>query len=311
MEINAVRPDVISRLHVEGISANEEIIIVPIGDIHYENAGCDLKALRETIAFVKETPRCFAIVMGDVIDGIAINDKRYFDGVARDYKDESIWQDICYEIAREFFPIREKIAGIHGGNHEKAVAKRCQFDATQAIVDRLNDHLVPKELKPSEARVHLERLSDGRVDGGIRNLRYCAITRFSAQRRGQSKDHGRAFLDVWSHHGAGGGGTNGAKINKLEKAMDIMDAGLFLMGHVHSQVASTRTMLRLNRNSELEEVKKKFIVAASYLRSYEVGRRDDYSEQGMANPATIGLSYARWRPFVGAHIVNRLTIVQE
>ena len=49
---------------------NAEYIIRPIGDIHIGNVNCDIKKLDEVIEYLRKTPNCLCIGMGDYIENI-------------------------------------------------------------------------------------------------------------------------------------------------------------------------------------------------------------------------------------------------
>jgi UDP-2,3-diacylglucosamine pyrophosphatase LpxH len=305
MELNVQPPQVVSKLRLVAQHNGDTFYVVPIGDIHWENRGSDKAALRKTIAFIRDTPNCLALIMGDVLDAIPHDDKRYHPGVARvEYLEEmeSIWQGAVYKLAQELLPIRDKIIGIHTGNHEKVVAKRFHFDITKYLCDILNEDLIPKKLPLADKAAYLLKLSNYGCQiepRAVRNLRYCAVTRLHfgiAYDKKMARD-----IDIWSHHGSGGGRKEGAAMNRIIEAQTIFEgADIYIMGHVHKEMSATRAFLYLNRLGDLKAVERKFVVAPSYLRSYEVGRRDDYAEQLMMSPATIGHVTIEIKPFIGA-----------
>ena len=49
---------------------SDEYIIRPLGDIHIGNENCDIKKLDEVIEYIRKTPNCLCIGMGDYIENI-------------------------------------------------------------------------------------------------------------------------------------------------------------------------------------------------------------------------------------------------
>jgi len=85
-------------------------------------------------------------------------------------------------------------------------------------------------------------------------------------------EHHAHNLDVWAHHGLGGGRTLGASINKLEQMYGLSTARINLMGHDHKKQIALRnrfTLMHVNNGSvTLEDQKVLLARTGSFLKGY-------------------------------------------
>jgi hypothetical protein len=302
MEINLSRDwREMAKTNIPVYSIKDEWTLYPIGDIHYENKGCDRVALRKTIRAIQENPRALAIIMGDCFDGIPRDDKRFRPNISDfDTSRESIWQDAVMALADELRPIRDKILGVHMGNHEMTILTRYDVDLIKMLVDDLNNDLVSAQITgPLERRAWLHKLSHGNHPRAVRYYDYCAMTRLRFMyKKTETEKSSSNFVTIWSHHGSGGGNTEGAALNKLVQQPVNFVADVYISGHHHKTPSTKTSLLYLDETGRLREKKRVFVKAPSYLRSYEVGR-SDYAERSLHSPAYIGHSAVLIKPFNG------------
>lgn len=187
--------------------------LVPIGDIHLGNAGCDEERLGELIKWIEKTENVMWLGMGDLADCIVSSDAKRFDiETIADwlYKSERI-QDIAVaqfeKLEKMFAPIAHKCLGLLYGNHEKEILKRHHIDLIRNLCQSLN----------------------------VENLGYEAMIRLSfEQKLKKGKGHSMSHT-IHAEHGYGGGRRPGAKINKIDMRDLGYDADIYLMGHVHEK----------------------------------------------------------------------------
>ena len=86
------------------------------------------------------------------------------------------------------------------------------------------------------------------------------------------------------------------KINKLKQLVDMVDADLVMMGHVHEQFA--KAFLRLSPNENCTEIGQRItmgLITGTYLRTYAQGFTG-YGEVRGYSPTTLGATRARYIP---------------
>lgn len=112
-------------------------------------------------------------------------------------------------------------------------------------------------------------------------------------------------INIWAHHGQGGGALAGSASNRLEKAILGFDADLFLMGHTHTRGAIPRDRVYPVWGPVKGQLKHKTIYVVncgSYLKGYqEESKRNGrpnggYPEQGMMNPLALGSPHIWLKP---------------
>ena len=241
-------------------SRTSRFYLIPIGDIHLGNRGCDIAELRRLIQWVKDNKDVYWIGMGDYCDCINYTDPR-FDPQTVDDKYSSVHLDKNIQLQTEDFihlirPIADKCLGLHRGNHEEEIRRRYIWDIM---------HEVHKEYP------------------GIKMLEDTAITRLMFHRRRHT-----VGIDVFSQHGRVGGMKGGNKINRLEDMIGYIDADIYLMAHAHIKTTEMKTQLFMNGKMHL--CKRKIIlgVTGSFLRGYMDGN-SSYVEKAMLPPTDLGV----------------------
>jgi hypothetical protein len=105
-----------------------------------------------------------------------------------------------------------------------------------------------------------------------------------------------ARLRCFIHHGMGAANTAGGKINKLKQLVDMVEADLVMLGHVHEQFA--KAFIRLQPDETCTEIGSKItmgLITGSYLKTYASGYTG-YGEVGGYAPTTMGATRARYCP---------------
>jgi hypothetical protein len=97
-------------------------------------------------------------------------------------------------------------------------------------------------------------------------------------------------VDIWAHHGLGGGRTQGASINKLEQMIKAAHADIYLMGHDHKKHIAMQSRLELTDSKKHVRLHNKKILMArtgGFLRGYENNIKS-YIAEGAFSPTDIG-----------------------
>ena len=93
--------------------------LVLMGDTHEGAAAQHRSGLLETIAYIHDTPNTFGAHLGDWLEAITVDDKRY----TVEETTEPIPLMQAYGAADAFRPIKDKMLAALWGNHEKTLQK--------------------------------------------------------------------------------------------------------------------------------------------------------------------------------------------
>ena len=224
--------------------------LVCISDAHIGDPQANEQALMEQIRYVEDTPNCYAIVNGDIMNNATKSSP------SDTYTEVMSPMEQIVKAVMLLKPISDKILAITQGNHERRTAKESGVDLMKIIAMEL-----------------------GLVDKYSEGMAYLFI-RFGEQ---SSHDHFRKVLyTILVTHGNGGGRTVGAKANRLADLVSIADADIYLYGHTHNNIAFKEGFMRVNwRTYSLEMVDRLFVNSGAFL---DWG---GYAEQAQYRPSVI------------------------
>lgn len=209
-------------------SKSDKFSIIPLGDCHVGNRGCEKQRLYDMVQWIKEKENCYWIGMGDYIDCINYTDKR-FDPCTVDDK-YLVNLSNCVpmqveDIIRIFRPIKDKCIGLHRGNHEEKIRLNYHFDIM---------HEFKKEFD-------VPLLDDS------------AYTRLRFKRENSNE---KDVFNIFSMHGRVGGRKGGNKINWLEDLISYVDADIYLIAHAHIKASELKTQLVGDNRNHIKQKKK-------------------------------------------------------
>lgn len=233
--------------------------IIPLGDVHLGNAGCDVDKFQRQIRWIAENKKCFWIGMGDYVDAINYSDKRFDQNtVAEPYRSDMmncVTRQID-DIKKMLDPIMPKCLGMLRGNHEEKIRRAYHHDL---IYEFWREY-------------HMPILNDA------------AIIRLSF-----NDLYGkRRSFDFFCTHGNVGGRKSGAKLNRLEDLIGYIDADVYLIAHSHMKATSCRSVLFMNDAHVLKHKKKVMAVTGCFLNGYTEGV-GSYIEKWMYPPTSTGV----------------------
>ena len=268
----------------------EPVFIHVFSDIHRAAAGCDIAQLRSDINRLKHSvekkgEQHYWLGGGDWINGIGPKDKRLDSAAIAPAFQKFVGDDLfgaeAHSIASEFRKIRDYGIGIGTGNHEDAVARHGEFNPSKRIAAALE----------------------------LPYLGYSAVIRFCIRKGTRSLG---SCIAYW-HHGKGAAASKGGKVNMLFGMRDVIEADVYIVGHVHEPIDFPESRLSVPHAGKmrLKERDLVFINSGTYLKAYEtVGAaqkpftydeerqvRSDYAEKKAYRPSVIG--HNGWRMTVG------------
>jgi predicted phosphodiesterase len=229
----------------------EKIEIHPLSDLHIGDRNCDYKSILERIEYIKNTPNCYCILDGDLMD-MAISSS-----IGDTYGASIQPMEQLKHCVRLFEPIKDKILAVLPGNHEHRIYKTDGLDITSLMCSQL----------------------------GIAD-RYSSTTALVFVRFGKEKKHGRPQLyTIYVTHGSGGGRREGGKINRLADLSAIVDADIYVMGHTHLPVTFKEAYFRVSgSNSSVAMVDKLFVNTAASLEYGGYGDTQGYKPASLQSP---------------------------
>lgn len=243
---------------------------LPIGDLHtgdpegiggnYINEkekrvyNRETLALDKMIAWILSVPNAYVFGMGDWLD-VAIKNS------IANTQDQKYNLDTGPEyLYQKFYPLAQsgQLIGIFDGNHCERIIRQGAKSPMKALAERLGVTYFPNECAYLFWRV-------GNGSGG-------------------KGDKYRPFnYTMLLHHGRGGGRTPGGKLNKVWQLRDMAPADIYVMGHVHGEIAY-KDMYPVPdiRNSKLNTTKRYYLASGCWLGWAS------YAKIGMYGMSTIG-----------------------
>lgn len=206
------------------------------------------RAWQDFLTYAKKQKNALFLGLGDYTDGVStserivLNDPGLHDTTKRTLDD--VYKGVSRTLGNELGFMRGRCLGLIGGNHYFA------FPDGQTT-----DHLLAHQLGCRFLGVS----SLLRVVFNFGNKRY-------------------AYLDIFAHHGKGGGSLPGSQFNTIEKMAQTAEADIYLMGHTHAKgCIPSSPRLRLMSTSHkpyihLEERTPWLGRTGSFLKAYEPDR---------------------------------------
>lgn len=257
-----------------------------LADIHIGNRSIARGKFEEDLATIKDDPFSFWFGGGDYADCISVSDKRFHpDSVDENVKVKDLGmlgKRLLTEFKDYVMPIRHKCLGLLMGNHEKQyMGMKEQEDLHGWLCTELE---VPNLTYSCLTDITFEKVPR---------------TRVPVLWKGLGADDGltRATFRFFLHHGAGFANTPGGKLNRLIKFMQAFDADIFMVGHVHDQIAKRIPSVGADRNcTKLVQKEKIGIVTGSYLKTYAEDTTS-YGEQRGYDPVPLGARWVAIKPY--------------
>ena len=249
----------------ERYKSGQTFRLIPLGDVHLGNANCDTKALWKTVLDIKQDKQARWIGMGDMVESIAPNDKRWSAGgidvkIVNLASQDRIGDVYVEKVADILNHIADKCWAYGDGNHEDKFNAAYYTNLGVRILDQI-----------------------GRPECYVG---WSGITRVVFEHASGTM---RTALYVYHSHGYQAGRKDGAKVNGLDDLMGYIDGcHIYLQGHSHSRLVKTKTKLGWNPSFTRERAQTCFGAhTGSFLRTYQEGH-SAYGERAGYPPVPIG-----------------------
>jgi predicted phosphodiesterase len=213
-----------------------------LSDMHLGDAHADIPTLKSIINFIKDTPECYCILLGDILNTALKNSKS-------DIYSESLNVEQAQDLAMELLsPIKDKILAMSPGNHENRVWREVGVDLSLWLARRLNLETV------------------------YRNNGIALTIQF-----GEDVNGNPFRLNVFGQHGAYGGGRKlGSAMNALEDLDGIVgNADIYIRAHTHQPIQGSRNIFLFDDKGNVHRGTKYYFNSPSVMNyggyAYEKG----------------------------------------
>jgi len=213
----------------------DQIEILPLADLHIGDIHSDGKKINEWLAYIKDTPNCFTILNGDLMN-TAIKTS-----VSDTYLETLTPMEQLKQCVKLFEPLREKILLITQGNHEVRIAKNDSIDVTELFATQLQ---LSDRYSPASAMLFVQ----------------------FGKKTGHHSEQPMLYT-IYCVHGSGAGGRKeGGKINRLAELANIIDADCYVMSHTHLPAIMRNSFYRVDtRHCTTTKVDRLFLNTSSTL----------------------------------------------
>lgn len=237
--------------------------LFPFFDSHLGARECSESALIRKVEECASLGKLgLALGGGDWLDCITHNDKRFsMNGLANWVSKSNIVESQRQRAKEIFTPIRGQLLGVGTGNHEEQIHAFHDNDVSRNIASDLG---VP----------------------------YAGYQTFYLLRfkRGGKFTH-TVKIHVW--HGSGAAQTEGARLARLTRLVNDIEADIYLMGHLHTITTYTPDRLTVE-NGRVRSIRLAAAICGSWLKTYNQAKNGDiqdptYGEQKGYKPSRIGM----------------------
>jgi len=275
-----------SRLILYG-DKNASFSLYDIADIHFGNRACAKHVLEADVQRVNKDPYALWVLGGDYGEFISWTDPRFdpecvdSEMTVNDMAELAAY--LLKGVSQFLSPISSKCLGACIGNHEqKYFTSKSQTDIHTAMCELIDC----QNLRYSGWFDLFFQHMDGMTGCQLIKRPKPEMVRLAGQTR----------LRVFVHHGFSGAITAGGKMNALKRALDMVDADLVMLGHMHEQIA--KSSIRLGVDDLCSTVTHKTslgMVTGTYLRTYAMNQ-SGYGEMRGYPPTTLGATRAVFTP---------------
>lgn len=254
----------VAKKRVEYKSRKQEFRFTPLGDVHLGSSSCDEEAFQEEVAKIADDPFCYTLLMGDMTEAIAPDDKRWDEGNIADwlYTPQARRDIIGAQKAKFLEMLRpipsERILGVLEGNHELTIRNKHKGDLAAEYARELGVPYLGSE--------------------GFVSLLF--------QRSYNSKSKVHRFI-IFACHGHGAGRKPGSKVNNIKDLAGFINADIFCMGHVHERMGFKDCKLGLDYRNRFISKERCFMLTGTFMKTYQEGAQG-YAARALYAPTAIG-----------------------
>jgi len=180
------------------------INLYPLADLHIGSKYFKRALLEEHLEVIKNDPNGLIILNGDLVNNTTK------DSVGDIYEEKLNPEQQIDLLVELFMPLKDKIIGVCGGNHEVRTYKQTGISILKNFCYRLG-------------------LID--VYSNVANATFLSFG------KSKNRDNVKHTFIIYNSHGRGGGKLIGSKANRVHNLSNIMpNADLFIHSHTHAPI---------------------------------------------------------------------------
>lgn len=221
-------------------------------DLHIGDKHCNLAAIKKEIDYVKNTPNCYAVLNGDIINNATKT------SVSDSYAELLTPMEQLATYIELFEPIKDKILVLTQGNHENRTYIKEGVDLTQVVATQLG-------------------LQDRYSKTGA-----VLFLKVGERKLPHSSKRVPIIYSFYIIHGSGGGRKEGAKAIRLADMATIVDVDIYIHGHTHLPMIMREGFHRVDPSNGVIKYVDKLFVNGSARLDY-----GGYGETGEFKPSSI------------------------
>lgn len=235
----------------------KDIILFPLADLHIGEPSCNMEIIKKNIEYIKNTPNCFCILNGDIIDNGTRN------SIGDVYSQTLSPHDQVKLAVSIFEPIKNKIIAITNGNHEERTYRDSGID----IMGMFAMTLGLEDYYCNESAVIFVKFGVKRTDNR-KNSKYTACQ-----------------VVIYATHGRGGGRKEGAKAIRLADMANIVDADIYIHSHTHLPMSMKECFFRTDLTKQaIVPCEKLFVNTGSSLNYAKYAEKIECKPNSTATP---------------------------
>lgn len=228
----------------------DRIEILPLADLHVGDKTCNTDAIKAELEYIATHENCYTILNGDLLNNATKT------SVSDSYSETLSPMEQLKRIIELLEPIKDKILCIQDGNHERRTWRTDGLDISRLIARELG--------------------IEDRYSAGMTLLYICLPL---------SKQRGKSTYSILCTHGCGGGKKVGAKMNRMEDLVNIIDADIYLYSHTHQPAVFYKGYLRTTPNRRaITKVEHVFVNTGAYLDYGGYGEQAEFSPPSLRHP---------------------------
>lgn len=238
----------------------KDVEIRIFSDLHIGDKHCDVAAIKREIEYVRDTPNCYAILNGDIVNNATKT------SVSDSYAELlSPMQQLALYVEL-FEPIKDKILVMTQGNHENRTYIKEGVDLTEVVAQQLG----LKDRYSKTGAVLFLKLGEHKLDNSSKRV--------------------PIVYSFYIIHGSGGGRKEGAKAIRLADMASIIDVDVYIHGHTHLPMILREGFYRTDMsNGVVKYVDKLFVNGSARLRYGGYGESFEFKPSSLICP-TLRLS---------------------
>lgn len=215
--------------------AGQDVVIHPIGDLHYGAAEFDETKWRRFVDSIMNLPNHYIVICGDMMNNAT---RSSISDIYRETCSPSVQKRW---VAEQLKPLKERILCGCGGNHERRSLKDVDDDPLYDVFAKLD---IEEKYRENAAFLLFRIGADQKLNGKNRPSYTMCVT-----------------------HGAGNGMYIGSSANRAERfGMAIDNLDILVTGHTHKPLTYPAAKLKIDLyNKQILQTQFTVVTATSWL----------------------------------------------